>query len=299
MDTALSPGIGGVERFLGLARPAIEESLAPLLRLGAPPGPLHLYLGLPEPRPGLPPALDRELTRQLEDVPDLPPLRIATISHGHSAGLMALQQAWLQIQSGQLQFCLAGGVDTYLEAETLEWLDQERQLMSAENRSGFVPGEGAGFCLVTSTTTARRYGLDVLAWVVSVATTREENRIKTDTICIGKGLTAAILEASASLTLPEQRIDFTYCDLNGERYRSEEFTFALLRAQAAFVNATDNLTPADCWGDMGAASGPLLAALAVTSGLRNYAKGPRSLLWTSSENGQRSAALIHLQNRSF
>lgn len=32
---------------------------------------------------------------------------------------------------------------------------------------------------------------------------------------------------------PEQKIGDIYCDLNGERHRSEEFTFAMLRNPTA------------------------------------------------------------------
>jgi 3-oxoacyl-[acyl-carrier-protein] synthase-1 len=125
----------------------------------------------------------------------------------------------------------------------------------------------------------------------------EQNLIKTDDICIGKGLSEAVAQVSSALKLPEEKIDATYCDLNGESYRSEEFAFTALRTQAAFVDSLDNITPADCWGDMGAASGPLFAILAVASSQRGYAKGPRSLLWTGSEGGQRSATLLHLPNQ--
>jgi 3-oxoacyl-[acyl-carrier-protein] synthase-1 len=296
MDAMLSADLGGASRFSALAAPAIKEALAPWLALGIEPERLALFLGLPELRPGLAPDFASALTAQLQELQEIPPLRISAFCQGHSAGLIALQNAWLEIQAGRSRFCLAGGVDTYLEAETLEWLDEERQLMSAQNRSAFVPGEGAGFCLLASSAAARRHGLDVLAWVVSVATTSEENTLKMDTLSTGQGLTAAIAQATASLSLPSEKVDFTYCDLNGERYRSEEFTFALLRTQAAFVDVIDNLTPADCWGDMGAASGALFAVLAIASGQRGYAKGPRLLLWTSSQGGARSAALLRLPN---
>jgi 3-oxoacyl-[acyl-carrier-protein] synthase-1 len=297
MDAVLSPDLNGADRLHALALPAIKEAIDPLDGLMSMKAPLPLILGLPESRPGLSPTLGRDLAVRLDKSLQSPGVRTTIIPHGHSAGLMALEEAWRQIISGQTDFCLAGGLDSYLEPETLEWLDQERQLMSAQNRSGFPPGEGAGFCLVTSSSIARRYGLEVLAWVVSVATTMEENRIKMETICIGKGLTAAIIKVSGALELPSEKIDFTYCDLNGERYRSEEFTFALLRTQAAFRDPIDNLTPADCWGDVGAASGPLFVTLAIASSQRGYAKGPRTLLWTGSEGGQRSAALLHLPNQ--
>lgn len=291
MDAGISPDADEVDRLHALSLPAIREALAPLASAQGFDVPIPTIIGLCEPRPGRPEQLEVELTRRLETAA---PIRVKVIPHGHSAGLMALQEAARMIYAEQAELCLVGGVDSYLQWETLEWLDVERQLMSEENRSGFVPGEGAGFCLVASTGVARRRGLDVLAWLVSAATARERNLIKTNDICIGEGLSEAITQAAAALKLPEERVDASYCDLNGERYRSEEFTFTVLRSQSAFVNMLDNVTPADCWGDMGAASGPLLATLAIASGARGYARGPRSMLWTSSEGGYRSAAVLHV-----
>jgi 3-oxoacyl-[acyl-carrier-protein] synthase I len=291
MDAALSPDLDGVERFAALAIPAMEEALAPLGTPSNIRGRIPALIGLPEARPGRPAHLEDELARRLEK--ELA-VRVTMIPKGHASGLMALEEACNAIQEGRAEFCLAGGVDSYLEPETLEWLDQEKQLLSSQNRSGFPPGEGAGFCLLAAAAPARRLGLDIQAWIIAAATSTEKNRIKTDDICIGEGLSEAISRVSSSLKLPEEKINATYCDLNGERYRSEEFMFTALRTQLAFVNTLDNLTPTDCWGDAGAASGPLFAALAIASGLRGYASGPRSLLWAGSEGGQRSAVLLYL-----
>src|SRR5436853_7542086 len=96
---------------------------------------------------------------------------------------------------------------------------------------------------------------------------------------------------------PDERVNGQICDLNGQRYRNEEFTFTLTRTQPLLVKAHDFATPADCWGDVGAASGPLFAMLAIASGLRGYASGPRVLLWAGAEAGQRAAALLHLHLR--
>ena len=43
---------------------------------------------------------------------------------------------------------------------------------------------------------------------------------------------------------------------------------------------------------MGAASGPLFAMLACQAAARGYAKGKRTLLWSGSESGLRSAAVL-------
>ena len=294
-DAKLPPEVGGVERFYELAKSAMEEALLPLFKNDLEMV-LPVFLGLPEMRPGLPNQLSQELAFRLNQMKETSKLQIttSTYSYGHSAGLMAMEEGWRMIKRGQIEFCLIGGVDSYLEAETLEWLDDEGQLMSGENRSGFPPGESAGFCLLASTAAARSNRFASLANVVAAATALEKNCIKTDTVCIGEGLSAAFSAITSKLRLPEEKIHAIYCDMNGERYRTEEFVFTALRHQKAFVNVHDTTHPADCWGDIGAASGPLFACLTIASSQRGYAKGPRSLMWTSSEAGQRSAALLHL-----
>jgi 3-oxoacyl-[acyl-carrier-protein] synthase-1 len=82
--------------------------------------------------------------------------------------------------------------------------------------------------------------------------------------------------------------------MNGEAYRADEYGFTIVRTSQHFASAGDFLAPADCWGDVGAATGPLLLALAVIAARKSYAPGPHALLWTSSEGGERSAALIRL-----
>ena len=69
-------------------------------------------------------------------------------TEGHAAGLSALAAAVEQSSDGALEACLVGGVDSYFHPDTMEWLDANRQLAGPVSRSGFVPGEGAGFCLL-------------------------------------------------------------------------------------------------------------------------------------------------------
>jgi 3-oxoacyl-[acyl-carrier-protein] synthase-1 len=91
---------------------------------------------------------------------------------------------------------------------------------------------------------------------------------------------------------PSDPVDRIICDMNGERYRANEYGFAVLRNPGRFKDAADFETPADCWGDVGAASGPLFVSLVTEAEARGYSKGPLSLIWASSENGTRAAALL-------
>ena len=141
--------------------------------------------------------------------------------------------------------------------------------------------------------TAKRNGWPVLAHVAAAATAKEPLPLGSDGACTGLGLTAALQGVISSLKLP-QKITATYCDLNGERHRNEELAYTLLRTQLAFVDAHDYLCPADCWGDVGAASGPLYAMLAISAAQRGYGAGTLPVMWAGSDDGLRAAVLLSL-----
>jgi len=285
--------VAGPERLGELSAQAAMEALAPVAGLSSERGlKMTAIVGLPAARPGLADAVAEKVDQRMKAIAGGPPVsHVATIPSGHSAGLMALEEGCRQVQQGESDFCLVGGVDSYLEPETLEWLDAGEQLHSTANSWGFIPGEAAGFCLLASQRAAERYQLKVLACVHAVATAREPNLIKTDTVCTGQGLSAAFKEVLNALPSSE-RVNHTICDMNGERYRADEFAFTIARTSERFVDASDFTSPADCWGDVGAASGPLFINLVSAAALKGYAKGRLTMLWTSSESGERSAAVI-------
>jgi 3-oxoacyl-[acyl-carrier-protein] synthase I len=292
-DALLPVELDATDRCVELARSAASEAVRPLLGHRVVVDEIPTIVGLPEPRPGRSADLERLIATDLTETAGKLGVRldVQTLACGHSAGLMALDVALKRIGAGEIDLCLIGGVDSYIEGETLEWLDQNRQLMSGANRSGFPPGEAAGFCLLAASTIVRQMSLTPLAGITAAFTSVELNRIKTETICIGEGLTAAIRGACAAPGTRAGKVEQTWCDMNGERYRSTEYTYALLRTHTLFER-TRVAHPADCWGDVGAASGPLFAGLAVQSWSRGYATGPRALLWTSSESGHRAAAVL-------
>ncbi|HEY6556233.1 MAG TPA: beta-ketoacyl synthase N-terminal-like domain-containing protein [Polyangiaceae bacterium] len=294
-DARLDPGVVGNPRLLALARSALDEACQFLREHASSLGPAPLHLALPEFRPGWSESDAASLGRQLSAL--RAPVEIGEVKlypRGHAAGVAALRAAVADLATGMVDVCLVGGVDSYLHPDTMEWLDNHRQLAGEDGRSAFVPGEGAAFLLLMTDYGSRRLGLRNQGTISALALTTETKRIKTPETCLGEGLTAAVQAVTATLASGDQ-IHNVICDINGERYRGEEWGFVCLRLAERFDDPLAYRSPADSWGDMGAASIPLFTMLACEAAARGYASGSRTLLWASSEGGQRGASLIEAE----
>jgi 3-oxoacyl-[acyl-carrier-protein] synthase-1 len=256
---------------------------------------LALYLALAEERPGWNSERVRTVRQGLDRRRTFDEFEsVEIVAEGHAAGLIALHAASDRLRAGVADVCVIAGFDSYLTLETLEWLDRNRQLATSYHRGAFFPGEGAGAFAIARESTIERAASEALAAVRGVGLAVEANRIKTEAICLGEGLTASVKTAVASIRPPEEIVDGIICDINGERYRNEEWAFTLLRLPEALADPTAYDAPASWWGDVGAASGPLFVVLAALAGRRGWAKGSRYLVWNSSEGGRRAAALLQL-----
>jgi 3-oxoacyl-[acyl-carrier-protein] synthase-1 len=274
-DAGLDPELPCTKRIAALAEAAAREALTGSPRAMK----LAVLLNLGEPRPGLPADASAEVAWHLRAALELDaPVHYAM--EGHAGGIVAMEAAGRLLNEDRAEAVLIGGAESYLDADTLEWLDDQERLHSESNIYGFCPGEGAAFVLL-----AKR-GEDASMKIAATGLGREANLIGTEDICLGEGLGAAFA------ALGDGPVDRILCDMNGERYRGNEYGFAVLRSHALFRDAADFEAPADCWGDLGAASGPLFACLATEAETRGYAKGSHTLVWASSEGGQRGAALL-------
>ncbi|HEX6244792.1 MAG TPA: hypothetical protein VFZ61_27925 [Polyangiales bacterium] len=289
-DTELAPELLGTARLAALATAALEELLEqPVTR-----GSIPVLLALPEARPGFG---EHDAARVLGalhqlDLDDSPELAVRQAAAGHAGALKALGEAAAAIRQGQYQLCAVGGVDSYLEADTLDWLDAQLMLSREGVRGGFPPGEAAAFVLLASDAACRALKLQPLASVVGSAHAQERRTRDSEEGFLGEALAEAIVGASASLALPEQQVTDVFCDINGERMRTDDWGFALLRAQHVFRDATHYVSPIAELGDIGAAAGALSAVLAVESFRGKYARGARALLWGASWSGLRAACVL-------
>jgi 3-oxoacyl-[acyl-carrier-protein] synthase I len=155
---------------------------------------------------------------------------------------------------------------------------------------GFIPGEGAAFLLLAGESAAAARGLTALARVSRVAMGFETGHLYASEPYRGDGLAATFqqLFASGEVGGPVAEV---YSSMNGESHWAKEWGVGYLRNRAAFQPEHGMHHPADCYGDVGAASGPLmvgLAALGIKAGYRRSS----SLVYGSSDFGARAAMVV-------
>src|SRR2546425_3683352 len=105
--------------------------------------PVYLALALPEARPGMnehlahnvASLLCERLTAQTQ-IADA-----AAFPMGHAAGLLGLAWCSRALSEHPSCLCLLGGIDSYFDADCLDWLEDEQLLKSASNPWGLIPGE--------------------------------------------------------------------------------------------------------------------------------------------------------------
>lgn len=290
-DHFLAPDLPISERMTDLLLSALSQ-LAPLAATKD--QRVLIAICVPEPRPGLPPSIGETLIKAVKTRFPLPGLLIQQVTSGHSSGLLGLGVAAKALEDDKADLAVVAGVDSYLDRGTMTWMDGAGTLKSEMNRDGFFPGEAAGALLIGRRAAMAALGITPLARLTAVSIASEPIPIddRGPVVCTGEGLSEAILGLRPVVEADGRLITDVYCDLNGQRYRTDEWLYALTRSQGLFVNVLDNWHPADCWGDVGAASGPLFATLAHFAFRKSYANGTRAVFWTSSIGGRRAAVLL-------
>lgn len=219
-------------------------------------------------------------------------LVVRGVTYGHAGALEAAARAAQELAEGQAELGLVAGVDSYWNPVTLDALEAEGRLSTDDTRSGFEPGEAAGCIALMEGRHKTARPMPHLGHLLGVGQAHESRTLHKDETVLGEGLASALIAATRSLSLPEEAPTAIYLDLNGERYRSEEWSLAALRAPFLVQDYSRFEAPAACWGDVGAASGVLFMNLAVQALARGHVLGSRVLVGAGSEGGLRATAVI-------
>jgi 3-oxoacyl-[acyl-carrier-protein] synthase I len=279
------------DRLVTLLAMAMEDCLASA-RIGAT-GRIPVLVGLADPeRPGGEGALAQTLIAEVEARLDsrFDPKRSATFPRGHVSGFEALRKARELLQDRSVPACLVCGVDSYVNALSLHWLDSHSRLKTPANSDGVIPGEAAACVLVIRPEPEPRGGC--VARVNGLGFGREEASIMTEEPLLGLGLAAAGRAALGEAGLTMNQIDLRCSDVGGESYGFREQTLLVCRLVKEAREHTPLWHSAEIIGETGAASGIAQLVLVHEAFRKGYAPGPRVLCTTSSDEGNRAVAVL-------
>lgn len=277
-----------VMRMLRIAHVPLMEAMALLPPRAPKPG---LLLSLPE----------TETTIPLDGAAFLKHLAVQTgglfdvkysmaEKRGRAGGLSALGQAVELVTTGAVPVMLAGGVDSYRDLYVLGTLDMEGRVKSSSNLDGFIPGEGAAILLIARGEAVTRFGMQPLAVLSEVKESFESGHYYSREPYRGDGLALALRQVWEGGQLPAP-VPEVWSSMNGESHWGKEWGVAFLRNRPMFLEEHGMQHPADCFGDLGAASGPTLVALSAL-GMRGGYRGSPSVVYASSDHGGRAATVV-------
>jgi 3-oxoacyl-[acyl-carrier-protein] synthase-1 len=273
----------GPTRLIELALPAATEAWTQAVPSGVVNGTVGLYMGID---------YADESERLMAEVGTALGVRLHAIggaSAGRSAGLVALDGAAQALLAGSVQIAIVGAVDSQIRTSALEQLEEKGLLRSGTNPQGIIPGEASAFLVLERVASATQRGAKPLAWLTSCAVYKEPS-VGSDDPNQGVGLSNAL--AAARYEGGIEAAPLVICDLNGDRYRAMEWGLASLRTLGDIHGNIDIWHPADCTGDVGAASGVLNVAWGVTALQKGYARAERVLVWGASDGRSRAAAVL-------
>lgn len=293
--TGVTDGASGVERLLALGTPALQEALNDAGLQPADMRNAHLYLA------GGQHAATTEGTRLASVL--MPRLtsrlgrkrfaRARYLPRGNAGVLLALQQASDDLRKKLCNYCIIGGVHSWLDTDTLAWLDEKRRLKGPGSVDAFVPGEAAAFVVLERSTSAAQRKKDAYAECAHPFFAEEKHTIWADTPCTADALSACLRSVAGEMHKKQRPPDVVLCDLNGESYRSTEWSYAMARTFRDGQPVPPVVHPADCLGDVGAATGGVLLAFAATAMKKGLAPWKNALIWCSSDNGERAACAVN------
>jgi 3-oxoacyl-[acyl-carrier-protein] synthase I len=302
----LTQGLEGAVRLRQLARGAMQDLLGGALDPAVLQQRVGLYVALPDPArprscralmaPPEAPAADDEDAEPGAAVRALVHAMVADVAwpqapaalfwnhSGHAAGAVAIAAAARDLQAGEIDTGIVLAVDSLLDDDTLTWLDLTGRLKCDAAPAGLCPGEAA-------VALALRRGAESAAdapRLQALAMGEEPLALANGQLCTGQALAETLSMALGEEPLPSA---WLFSDHNGEHYRAHELGSAVARLRALHEGfaAPELMFPALAFGDTGAASAPLAAAMARHAWQRGCAPGRTALLAACSDDGARVA----------
>ncbi len=284
--TLLAPEASRADRMAALGVTAITEVLGALAERYAP-REIPLFLGLPSVEGGA--AIEeRAVVSALAEAAHtsvrVEPIR--TFRGGRAAFFQALSAAIAALHAApRPQAILVGSVDSLCDPISLAELSSQGRILGGGNRDGLLPGEGAGF-LVLTRPGAPASRLAIRGCSLAAEAIPFESREPS----LAGGLTAALRALRVEPSSGDRRVDRVLSCQTGESFWATELARAGARNAALMPIPLVPFLAAESFGDAGAASGALLLGAAALFASREA--GRRTLIYGCSDPGQIGACVV-------
>lgn len=258
--------------------------------------PVPLILAVPEERPNVTYVPTDLLIANLVSQKDLPLNTdlVRCIDTGRAGGIQGLELAQHYLALQKADFVLLGGSDSHWDASRRGELDKEGRLLAPTRQDGFAPGEGAGFLLLTRHPEKAMARDQYIVALSQPGSSQEPGHSYSKEPYRGDGLDQAFKKALSGYV--GVAIRTIYSSMNGESHWAKEYGVAYLRSKDSFHDPAKIEHPADCYGDLGAATGPVLIGLAAANLLKQ--PGPAThLVYSSSDGAPRAAVRVEKVSR--
>ncbi|MBJ6761927.1 TIGR02270 family protein [Myxococcaceae bacterium JPH2] len=213
---------------------------------------------------------------------------------GDSPGFVtALRAAEHALRSGEVERCIVGGIDSLVEPEWLDALEQLRLLKTPNRPVGLMPGECAAFVLVEKTNAPARRGAAVHAYIDAMTSAAESTHMFSGRPHLGVALTSVLNETLGLLEDRGRQTGLVFADLDGTTQRAQDWGYAQVRMAGSPLRELPTWHPADAWGGVGAATGALAVCMASRSFARGHAPASGILAWLWGWAGERAA--LHMR----
>lgn len=274
-------------RMLRLGVPALREAVVSMAEQVT----IPLFLVLPEALPDQREIVGDDFLRHViaQSGVNVCPQSSKVVVGGRAVGIVAVRDAIACLDAGEHDFVLVGGVDSHMDLLLLGLLDRDDRVLAEGVMDGFAPGEGASFLLICSQNARSQLDASRIVQLHEPGLAEEAGHRYSDAPCSGEGLTTAIRDALSGLQ--DASVATVMTSLNGEQLGAKEWGIALSRNAHAISPVATLQHPAECLGDLGAASAPALMALAATWLFKQQVSGP-VLVGCSSEGAQRGAICL-------
>jgi len=284
----------GLGKLADLVAPAILECFEAAKPVPAQNIPVLLGIAPPD-RPFRFPGLDSQILLGIEHRLGFR-LHAASkvIPRDHVSVVVALRDAEDLINTGKVPRVIIAAVDSLLHHDLKNYYLEKRRLLTPMNSNGFSLGEAGSAVLVMPASERPQGELQIL----SMSMSREKATIESEEPLRGEGLTQAIRSALHECGLTTQAVHYRITDLNGEHYKFKEWALQTGRfVRKPTAKLFDIWHPIEFIGDVGAAIGPIVLAIALHAGQKGYGNGPTVLCTLGNDDGERAALVVNYHSK--